>query len=1057
MKIQVFYRKKFWKRFILTIFLIPITLFAILTTIVYYKQDSIVQEIIKSANLDFEGKIIIKDSHIAPFSNFPYISIDLENLEVYEKKETKLSERIVNIKDTYVGFNLFDLLKGRTIVKSIKLSQGDLRIVQHKDGTFNISNAFKSKKPAEEIKEDFHLNLKSIKLDRIDISKLNEENSVLVDVFISKAKSKFKSNDDILSIGLDTKFELTLIKDGDTTFIKHKHFELDTELNYNELTQTLKINPTEISLEKSVFLFQGKVNMKEDMDLDLHFSGNKPDFNLFMAMAPEELLPTLSKFENKGKISFEASVVGKSAHGNKPAINAKFGCENGYFNNIESHKKLEAIAFKGSFTNGEKRNSSTMKFVLENFSAKPAAGIFSGKIKVENFDSPEIDMKLKSDFDLDFIAKFLGAEDLKGLTGRVALTMNFKDIIDIDNPEKSIERLNESYFSELIIENLRFKNDAFHLPFKDINLKATLKGHLATIEYFKMKTGKSDLSISGKVSDLPAILHHTNDLVTTDLVIQSKTLDISELTYDPITKKGVDEQIENLRLKLKFKSSAKAITDSPNLPIGEFFIEDLYAKMKHYPHTLHNFHADVFIDSEDFRIIDFSGLIDQSDFHFSGKLNNYDMWFDTKLHGDTKLEFDLTSKILQFENLFSYGGENFVPEDYRHEEVRNLKIHGKTHLHFNDGLKSTDLYLTQLEGKMNVHPLKFENFNGRIHLENDHLSIQELKGKIGHSVFNASMDYYLGEGKKSKENKISLKASRLDFDELMNYNKKPISKSGKATPAIDHDAVFSLYDLSFPDMSVHLDIQLLNYHKYVLSHFKTDLLSESNHMLHVDNMKFDAAGGHFDISGYLSGKDKKHIYFKPNIIVKDLDLDKFMVKFDNFGQDHLVSENIHGKFSGKITGKIHLHADLVPKMDDSELKIEMTVLNGRLENYAPILDLSDYFQDKNLSKVYFDTLVNVFTLKKSVLDIPKMTINSSLGFMEITGKQSLDGNMNIDYLIGLPWKMIGQVAKQKLFGKKQQTNSDSDGEIIYRQQNSKFVYVKIVGDLNAYKVSLGKK
>lgn len=1057
MKIQFIYRKKFWKRLILTLIVIPLILLTVLITIVYFKQDSIVQDLIKTANKDFEGKIKIKDSHIAPFSNFPYISIDLEDLEIFEKKSNKLSERIVHVKDTYIGFNIFDILKGKTIVKSVKLSQGDLRIVQHTDGTLNISNAFNTKKPVEEVKGDFHLDLKSIKLDRIDISKLNEENNILVDVFITKAKSKFKSKDDLLKIGLDSKFEITLIKDGDTTFIKHKHFELDTEIDYNELTQTLIVDPTEISLEKSLFLFHGKINFKEDTDLDLHFSGNKPNFNLFMAMAPDELTPTLAKFENKGKIFFEASVIGKSAHGNRPSINATFGCENGFFNNIESHKKLNDIAFKGSFTNGKERNSSTMKFILENFSAKPAAGIFSGKIKVENFDSPEIDMKLNSDFDLDFLAKFLGAEDLKGLTGRVALTMNFKDIIDIDNPEKSIERLNESYFSELNVQNLKFKNDAFHLPFQDINVKASLKGHLAKIEYFKMKTGKSDLQISGQISDLPAILHHTNDEITTDLVIQSKFLDINELTFDPKTKKGVDEQIENLRLKLKFKSSAKAITESPNLPIGEFFIEDLYAKMKHYPHTLHDFHADIFIDKDNFRIIDFSGLIDKSDFHFSGKLNNYDMWFDTKMQGDTKLEFDLTSKLLQFDNIFTYGGENFVPEDYRHEEIRNLKIHGRTDLHFKDGLKSTDLYLTQLDGKMNVHPLKFENFNGRIHLEDDHLKIQELKGKIGHSIFNASMDYYLGKGKKKKGNHLSLKATRLDFDELMNYNERPQSKNVSNAKPIDHDAVFSLYDLAFPDMSVHLDIQHLNYHKYLLTHFKTDLRSETNHMLHVDKMTFDAAGGHFDISGYMSGKDKTHIYFNPIIKVSHLDLDKFMVKFDNFGQDHVVSENLHGKFSGKITGKIHMHADLVPKIDDSELKIEMFVLNGKLENYAPILALSDYFQDKNLSKVYFDTLINTFTLKKSVLDIPKMTINSSLGFMEITGTQRIDGNMDMNYLIGVPWKMIGQVAKQKLFNKKQQAAADADDEIIYRQQNSKFVYMRMLGDMTDYKVTLGKK
>jgi hypothetical protein len=1056
MKFNFLKRKKFWKRFFLTIFVVPVLLFTILITIVYFKQDAIVKNLIKTANEDFVGTVRIKDSHIAPFSNFPYISIDLENLEVFEKKSTNIKERIVFVKDTYVGFNAFELLSGKMNIKSIKFKDGKLRIVQHKDGTLNLTNAFESKKPAEEVKEDFHLDLKSIKLDNIDISKLNEENNMLVDAFINKAKAKFNVVDDHTNIGLDTKFKLSFIQNGDTTFIKNKNFELETEIDFNEKTEILTFSPTEISLEKANFGFEGNINMKDDFNIDLKFSGDKPDFKLFMAMAPEELLPTLEKFDNKGKIFFDARVKGKSINGHQPAINAKFGCENGYFNNTESNKKLDEIGFKGSFTNGEKRNTSTMKFELENFSAKPEAGIFSGRIKVENFDSPDIDMKLVSDFDLEFLSKFVNATELKGLSGKIKLTMNFRDIIDIDNPEKSIEKLNESYFSELEIKNLNFKSSDFYLPIKNLNMKATLKGHEAQIEKFNVNAGKTDLSISGHVSDLPAIIHHTNQEVTTDLLIKSKFIDIHELTLDPKTKKGVDEQIENLNLKLKFKSSAKAMTESPSLPIGEFFIEDLYAKMKHYPHTLHDFHADIFVESENFKIIDFSGMIDKSDFHFSGKLSNYNMWFQEKLHGDTKLEFDLTSKLLQFDNLFSYGGENYVPEDYRHEEIKNFKLHGKTDLHFNNGLKSTDFYLTQLDGKMKIHPMKFENFNGRVHLEDEQLKVESLKGKIGHSIFNLSMDYNLGKNPNKIKNKISLSAPRLDFDELMNYNEHPnASKNTK----VDHDAVFSIYDFEFPDLALHLDIQKLNYHKYLLNHFKTDLRTETNHMLHVDKLQFDAAGGHFDISGYLSGKDKKHIYFNPNIKIKNLDLDKFMVKFDNFGQDYLVSDNLHGKFSGTITGKIHLHADLVPKIDDSEIIIDMTVLNGKLENYGPILAMSEYFQDKNLSKVKFDTLSNKLTLKKSVLDIPKMTINSTLGFMEITGKQKIDGNMDMDYLIGVPWKMIGQVASQKLFKrrKKESENTEEDEEIQYRQKNSKFVYIRMVGDMNDFKVSLAKK
>ena len=38
--------------------------------------------------------------------------------------------------------------------------------------------------------------------------------------------------------------------------------------------------------------------------------------------------------------------------------------------------------------------------------------------------------------------------------------------------------------------------------------------------------------------------------------------------------------------------------------------------------------------------------------------------------------------MLKLEDLFSYGGENYVPEDYRHEEFDDLKIHGFADLHF---------------------------------------------------------------------------------------------------------------------------------------------------------------------------------------------------------------------------------------------------------------------------------------------------------------------------------------------------------------------------------------
>ena len=53
---------------------------------------------------------------------------------------------------------------------------------------------------------DTHLNLKSIQLENVDITKTNLENLITIELFINKAKSKFKTSADHLAVSLDSKF-----------------------------------------------------------------------------------------------------------------------------------------------------------------------------------------------------------------------------------------------------------------------------------------------------------------------------------------------------------------------------------------------------------------------------------------------------------------------------------------------------------------------------------------------------------------------------------------------------------------------------------------------------------------------------------------------------------------------------------------------------------------------------------------------------------------------------------------------------------------------------------
>ena len=107
------------------------------------------------------------------------------------------------------------------------------------------------------------------------------------------------------------------------------------------------------------------------------------------------------------------------------------------------------------------------------------------------------------------------------------------------------------------IRDLSFKSEAFYLPIENLTLIGHVEGNEAKIDTLTGKVGGSDLFVIGRVSDLPAIIHHTNDSVWVDLQIQSKLLDLAELSYDDSTQvPAVDEKIKDLQLDMSFSSSA---------------------------------------------------------------------------------------------------------------------------------------------------------------------------------------------------------------------------------------------------------------------------------------------------------------------------------------------------------------------------------------------------------------------------------------------------------------------------------------------------------------------
>ena len=320
------------------------------------------------------------------------------------------------------------------------------------------------------------------------------------------------------------------------------------------------------------------------------------------------------------------------------------------------------------------------------------------------------------------------------------------------------------------------------------------------------------------------------------------------------------------------------------------------------------------------------------------------------------------------------------------------------------------------------------------------------------------------EAIKKRDNLLDFKANYIDYDQL--FPSETITKStttvavSETSDVKEHAETFNLYELPFTDMKIDVDIDFFMYHRIILEKIKANMRTTQNHYIYVDTLTMNAAGGNFKMSGYFNGSDPKHIYMKPDLVAKNVDIDKFLFKFENFGQDHLVSDNLKGQVSTRISGKIRVYPDLVPDLDQSEIHMDVEILDGKLQNYEPITMLSDYMGDKNLKNIKFDTLQNHLDITKGKITIPNMTIESTLGHIELSGTQDI--NHNIEYYIRIPWKTLKQAAKYKLFAKKNKTEEAAaeieEDEIIEIDPDKKIRYLnlKLHGNIDDFKVSMEK-
>lgn len=330
------------------------------------------------------------------------------------------------------------------------------------------------------------------------------------------------------------------------------------------------------------------------------------------------------------------------------------------------------------------------------------------------------------------------------------------------------------------------------------------------------------------------------------------------------------------------------------------------------------------------------------------------------------------------------------------------------------------------------------SINGRINLEGNRLSVSGLSGMSEGSDFliNGSFDNvygYLLSNDQIVSGSAELSSRNLDFNELL-------GESNKA------DSSFRLELSDRYRIDINAKVGVLTLRKFQAWQVKGRLRLD-NKVITGEDISGQALAGNVKLSGRIDATRSDSMLIACTAELKRLDITELFAQFSNFGQEVLTDKNVKGKLTASVSFASTWSKDLHCNPDRVYARSRLTIENGELINFQPMMALSRYLKSGDLNHIRFATLQNEIEIKDQAVYFPAMEIRSSLMDLNASGIHRF--NNQVDYKL--------QLYLSQVFGRKVRDKRTEFGEIEDDGLGRMRLFLQMKGPLSDPQITYDRK
>tara|TARA_B100001057_G_scaffold62114_1_gene55439 strand:+ start:531 stop:3023 length:2493 start_codon:yes stop_codon:yes gene_type:complete len=405
------------KRILLALIILTILMVGSSVAYIYYQQDKLEQVVIKEINKRLKSPIKIGDIEFSAIKNFPFTSIELNNILAIDAFQ---EDTLCEIELLQLKFNALDLYNNVFIIQELTLKNG-FASIYYKDSmpNYQIWNSIKD----SSLDENTDFGLENISLENFKIAYTADDiQSVIVN---NESQLQLSINNGRTEINLEG--DITnekLILDG-INHLPSKKLKLNCDIVINTLALNIKSTVALSDIQMDVDFERTEKTMTVKV--------NTSEFELepTLKLIPKNYLSTLEGYELQGKSAIKFNYI--SDQQKEAYIKVDFDFKEGYINGKDLPLDINETSFKGSFSNGKQRSGASTEIKLDNIKFTANGELVQANATIKGLENPTLITDFKTQMQLSEIEKWGYKHDFKSLIGHAQIKGTYKGKIGLKN------------------------------------------------------------------------------------------------------------------------------------------------------------------------------------------------------------------------------------------------------------------------------------------------------------------------------------------------------------------------------------------------------------------------------------------------------------------------------------------------------------------------------------------------------------------------------------------------------------------------------------------------